>query len=92
MKIVDNKALLLRVRDAERIINAIPKSRVLSEHVDHYEVLVHWGLEEARALKNLGLQNIPSPILEQYQGGLPSFCPSKDYRFFFKHAPQSLLL
>ena len=79
MKIVDNKALLLRVRDAERIINAIPKSRVLSEHVDHYEVLVHWGLEEARALKNLGLQNIPSPILEQYQwkGVYPPFAHQK---------------
>lgn len=79
MEIVDNKALLLRVRDAERIINAIPKSRVLSEHADHYEVLVHWGLEEARALKNLGLQNIPSPILEQYEwkGIYPPFAHQK---------------
>ena len=79
MEIVDNKALLLRVRDAERIINAIPKSRVLSEHADHYEVLVHWGLEEARALKNLGLQNVPSPILEQYQwkGIYPPFAHQK---------------
>jgi len=79
MEIVDNKALLLRVRDAERIINAIPKSRVLSEHADHYEVLVHWGLEEARALKNLGLQNIPSPILEQYEwkGVYPPFAHQK---------------
>jgi len=79
MEIVDNKALLLRVRDAERIINAIPKSRVLSEHADYYEVLVHWGLEEARALKNLGLQNIPSPILEQYEwkGVYPPFAHQK---------------
>ena len=79
MEIVDNKALLLRVRDAERIINAIPKSRVLSEHADHYEVLVHWGLEEARALKNLGLRDVPSPILEQYEwkGVYPPFAHQK---------------
>jgi SNF2 family DNA or RNA helicase len=66
MQIVDNKALLLRVRDAERITNAIPKSRVVTEHQDYYEVLVHWGLEEARVLKNLGIKDVPSPILEQY--------------------------
>ena len=79
MEIVDNRALLLRVRDAERIINAIPKSRVLSEHAGHYEVLVHWGLEEARALKNLGLRDVPSPILEHYQwkGVYPPFAHQK---------------
>ena len=66
MEIVDNKALLLKVRDAERITNVIPKSRVIAEHADHYEVLVHWGLDEARVLKNLGIKDVPSPILEQY--------------------------
>ena len=66
MQIVENKALLLKVRDAERITNVIPKSRVVTEHQDHYEVLVHWGLEEARVLKNLGIKDVPSPILEQY--------------------------
>lgn len=66
MEIIDNKALLLKVRDAERITNVIPKSRVIAEHADHYEVLVHWGLDEARVLKNLGIKDVPSPILEQY--------------------------
>ena len=66
MEIVDNKALLLKVRDAARITNAIPKSRVIAEHADYYEVLVHWGLEEARVLKNIGINDVPSPILEQY--------------------------
>jgi hypothetical protein len=66
VEIVDNKALLLKVRDAERITNVIPKSKVIADHADHYEVLVHWGLDEARVLKNLGIKDVPSPILEQY--------------------------
>jgi SNF2 family DNA or RNA helicase len=66
MQIIDNRALLLKVRDAERITNVIPKSRVVQEYEDYYEVLVYWGLEEARVLKNLGVRDVPSPILEQY--------------------------
>lgn len=66
MKILDNRALLLKVKDAERITNVIPKSRVMAAHGDHYEVLVHWGLEEARVLKNLRIKNVPSPILANY--------------------------
>jgi SNF2 family DNA or RNA helicase len=38
----------------------------VQEYEDHYEVLVHWGLEEARILKNLGVRDVPSPILERY--------------------------
>ena len=66
MEVVENRALLLRVRDGNRITNVIPKSRVVQEHSDHDEVLVHWGLEEARVLKNLKINNVPSPILGQY--------------------------
>ena len=58
--------MLLKVRDAERITKVIPKSRVMKAHEDHYEVLVNWGLEEARVLKNLNIKNVPSPILTQY--------------------------
>ena len=62
MQIIDNKALLLKVREPGRITTVIPKSKVL----DSGEVLVKWGLEEAQVLKNLRLKNIPSPILGQY--------------------------
>ena len=66
MEIVENRALLLKVRDADRITNVIPKSKVIASHQDHHEVLVHWGLEEARVLKNLGVKDTPSPILKDY--------------------------
>lgn len=67
LEIIENKALLLKVRDAERITSVIPKSRVLMAHDDHYEVLVHWGLDEAQVLKNLKIKDAPSPILGQYE-------------------------
>lgn len=62
MQIIDDKALLLRVREPNRITTVIPKSKVL----DSGEVLVKWGLEEAQVLKNLRIKNVPSPISAKY--------------------------
>ena len=56
MDIVQNKALLLRVRDGNRVTSVIPKSKIIKEHDDHHEVLVHWGLEEVKVLKNLKMK------------------------------------
>ena len=62
MQIIENKALLLKVREPGRITTVIPKSKVL----DSGEVLVKWGLEESQVLKNLKIKNVPSPILGAY--------------------------
>jgi SNF2 family DNA or RNA helicase len=62
MQIIDNKALLLKVKNPNRITTVIPKSKML----DSGEVLVKWGLEEAQVLKNLKIKNVPSPILANY--------------------------
>lgn len=62
MQILDNKALLLRVRDPNRITTVIPKSKVL----DTGEVLVKWDLDSAQVLKNLRIKNVPSPIIAHY--------------------------
>jgi SNF2 family DNA or RNA helicase len=62
MQIIDNKALLLKVREPGRITTVIPKSKQISDH----EVLVKWGLEEVQVLKNLKLKNVPSPIEAHY--------------------------
>ena len=67
MQIIDNRGLLFKLRHPERIVDIIPKSKVIAEHHDHSEVLVHWGLEEAQVLKNLKLKDIPSPILGHYK-------------------------
>lgn len=65
MQIVENKALLLRVRTPEAITTAIPKSKELRNN----EVLVKWGVDESRVLKNLNIRDVPSPILGQYAWG-----------------------
>lgn len=62
MEIIDNKALLLKLRDPAKVTAVIPKSHA----VDQNKVLVHWGLDEAHVLKNLRIKNVPSPILRTY--------------------------
>ena len=67
MSIVDNKALLLRLRNPERVLATIPKAQVVAQGPEASDVLVWWGLDEARVLRNLGVKNVPSPILGRYK-------------------------
>ncbi len=62
MQIIDNKALLLTLRDPTKVTSVIPKSKVVGAN----KVAVHWGLDEAQVLKNLKIKNVPSPILKEY--------------------------
>lgn len=66
MEIVDNKALVIRTRNPQKIINAIPKSEVVKQGDDISEVAVHWGLDETLVLHNLGYSKAPSPIISKY--------------------------
>jgi SNF2 family DNA or RNA helicase len=65
MEIVENKALVFRTRQPHKY-SIIPKSKVLETRNGVSEVAVYWGLDEVRVLKNLGLRNVPSPILRNY--------------------------
>ena len=67
MEIVQNKALLLKVRNPTPIISTIPKSQVIESDNGVFKVLVHYGLEEVQVLKNLGIKKVPSPILHRYK-------------------------
>ena len=62
MEIIENKALLLKVRNPQQITTVIPKSKELPGN----QVVVHWGLDEAQVLRNLRIKNVPSPILGRY--------------------------
>ena len=66
VEIIENKALLLKVNDPDRITGVIPKSKLMASKNNYHEVLVNWGLEEAQVLKNLKIKNVPSPITAQY--------------------------
>lgn len=63
MQIIDNKALLIKVREPGKITSAIRTAKQLNEN----EVLVKWGVEEAQILKNLRLKDVPSPIMKDYK-------------------------
>ena len=62
MQVIENRALRLLLKKPERVLSTIPKSKML----DDGSVLVHWGLEEAQVLKNLGIKQVPSPIEGRY--------------------------
>ena len=68
MEIVENKALKLKLRNPKRVLEVIPKSKVVGDNEDGTsDVLVHWGIEEAQVLKNLRIKNVPSPIVANYK-------------------------
>jgi SNF2 family DNA or RNA helicase len=62
LEIIDNKILLLNLRNPSKVTTVIPKSKQLAGN----QVAVNWGLDEARILKNLHIKNIPSPIMGHY--------------------------
>ena len=62
MEIVNDKALLLRLRDPSKVTSVIPKSKDVGDN----KVVVHWGLREAVSLNALDIK-APSPIERLYQ-------------------------
>jgi len=62
VEIIDNKAVLLKLRNPSRVTTVIPKSR----EVEGNQVVVNWGLDEVQVLRNLNIK-APSPIEGKYQ-------------------------
>lgn len=62
MKLIDGKALLLKLRNPSRVTKTIPSSIQVNKH----EVKVNLGIDEAHTLKDLGIKS-PSPIETRYQ-------------------------
>ena len=62
MKLVDGKALLLKLRNPSRVTKTVPNS----VQVNNNEVKVNHGVDEAHALQRLGIK-APSPIDTRYQ-------------------------
>lgn len=66
MDIIKDKALMLTVRDADKITQSIEKSRVVGKVGEHTQVLVNWGIQEVQRLANLGIKRPVSPIMRDY--------------------------
>jgi len=66
MQIIDDKALLFNTRKAAQITALIPKSKVIASNGDIDRLLVNWEFDEVQLLRNLGIKDVPSPILGKY--------------------------
>lgn len=62
MEIVNNKAVVLRLRNPSQVTTVIPNSAMLPDG----RVAVQWKLENMQILKNLKIKDVPSPILKDY--------------------------
>lgn len=61
MQVVNNKAILLTLRDPNKVTEAITNSKDVGDN----KVLVKWGVDEVLALRKLNI-DAPAPILGQY--------------------------
>lgn len=66
MKIVANKALLLKTKRPHLVTDKIKHCEQVGREGDLVELAVKWGFEEACALVQLGAIGVPSPILRDY--------------------------
>ena len=67
MQVVQDQALMFNTRKAGQITALIPKSKILASKDDVDQVLVNWGFDEVQLLRNLGIKDVPSPIVGRYK-------------------------
>lgn len=65
MEIIENKALLFRTRQPHKY-EIIPRKVIVERYDEGAAIMVKWGLDEVRVLRNLGLRKAPSPITGHY--------------------------
>ena len=67
VQIIDNRALLFVTRKADQITALIPKSKIMDRQGALAKVLVNWGHEEVKLLRNLQIKDVPHPITGRYK-------------------------
>jgi SNF2 family DNA or RNA helicase len=68
MDIINGKLVKLRTKLSEKILKAIPKSKIIGKVPDSDidEVAVYWGVDEVRKLRELGFKKVPPAPLQKY--------------------------
>ena len=84
MRVVDNKALVLKTRRPHLVTDSIKNSKVIGQEKDMYELAVKWGFDEAETLAGMGAKDVPSPIKRDYKwrGKLTPFDHQKETSSF----------
>jgi len=67
MQIIENRALRFVTKKYAQVKALIPRSEVLEVRGDKGLVMVFWGLDEWRILRNLGIKRVPHPIRGRYK-------------------------
>lgn len=66
MKVIDNKALVLKTKHPHLITEQISNYKILNEKDGVYKVAVPWKLHEAQVLAGLKIKEVPSPMVRDY--------------------------
>lgn len=94
MQIIDNRALLFVTKKFDQISALIPKSKVLERRGDAAKMLVNWGQDEFKLLRNLKIKDLPHPILGKYRwpGVYTPFAHQRTTAAFLATHPRCLVL
>ncbi len=94
MQIIDNRALLFVTKKADQITALIPKSKVLERSGELAKVLVNWGHDEAKLLRNMQIKDVPHPITGRYKwaGVYTPFTHQRDTAGFLATHQRCLVL
>lgn len=84
MQVFQNKAIVLRTRTPHRLRDGDVEHKIVSEENGVYEVAVRWTLQDAQKLVSMGVKEVPSPMLRDYQwtGKLTPFAHQKETSAF----------
>ncbi len=94
MEIIDNRALQFVTRKADQITALIPKSKVIARKGDQAKIIVNWGHNEAKLLRNLQIKDVPHPITGRYKwpGVYTPFSHQRETAAFLATHPKCLVL
>jgi len=91
VEILENKALLVKVRRPDRFTSVLKDCVYLSEVSDGiHELMVRWTYENALSLTKLGIKSTPSTILRDYKwsGKYTPMAHQKDTAAFIVNNPK----
>lgn len=91
MEILENKALLVKVRKPDRYTAVIKDSAYIGEiETGVHEIAVKWTYENTLALTKLGIKKVPSSILKEYKwtGRFSPMAHQKDTAAFIINNPK----
>jgi SNF2 family DNA or RNA helicase len=68
VEILENKALLVKVRRPDRFTSVIKDSAYIAEVAEGiHEIIVKWNYDNVITLSQLGIKKVPAPILRDYK-------------------------